>query len=654
MQAYVRAAILLALLIPVAAFAGDSSAERRQFREARMALRMGQTSRFEALAARLRDYALYPYLRYYTLRPNIARLTPREVAEFLDAYPDSILAVRLRSAWLERLAKEERWGEFLHFYRPQEDLGMRCYEIHARILAGREAGVAEEARTLWLSGSSLPKSCEAAFAWLRRRGLLDRDLVWERVRLAMAAGKPGLAQNLSLDLPAADRFWIRLWMEAHANPRRALRRPELKRADERAQEVAAHALARLAGDSPDRAYAELKRLRLPAEKPLARVWRALALAALERGRISSAKTMLDRVGPSAVDAKVQEARLRIGIRTRDFATLARWTRDEPAPDMAPLRWRYWRARALDLSGRRSAAEPLYRELARERDYYGFAAADRLGIPYRMNHRPTPLGAAEEAWLLSQPAIVRARELDLAGYPSEAREEWKHAVSQMAPARLLQAAAYAQRWGWYDQVIFALGKAKLYDDLDLRFPMAFADLVRDNGRRQGLAQALIFGVIRAESAFHVEARSSAGALGLMQLMPATARITARQAGMALSGEQAILTPATNVRLGSHYLREVLDRYRGNLAMVAAAYNAGPGRVEQWRPQNGCIDAELWVETIPFTETRHYVRNLLFYATVYEWRLGQTVTALSARLGKVPARSGSGSQLACAGHGPSIYG
>ncbi len=647
------AAILIAMLAAGGAQAGDLSAERRQFREARTALRMGQMGRFEALAARLRDYPLYPYLRYEELRPNLTRLTSREVAEFLEAYPDSILAARLRSPWLERLGREGRWGEFLSFYGPQKDIGLRCYELHARIVSGREAGVAEEARTLWLTGSSLPESCDPVFDWLKRQGLLTRDLVWERLRLAMAQGRTGLARHLSTDLPAADRPWVKLWEEAQANPARALGRPEIRRPDERAEEVAAHAIARLAAQSPDRAHAEFRRLDLSSPRLIAEVWRALALGAVEHRR-RSAGDWLDRVGTSAVDAKVQEARLRIGIETRDFATLARWTEQEAAPEMSPLRWRYWHARALELSGRRRSAEPLYRALASERDYYGFAAADRLGLAYRMNHHPTPVSAADERWLQSQPAIVRARELDLAGYPGEAREEWSHAVSQMAPSRLLLAAAYAQRWGWYDQVIAALGKAKLYDDLDLRFPMAFDDLVRANGRRQRIDPALIFAVIRAESAFHVEARSRAGALGLMQLMPATARITARHAGMTLGSERAILSPPTNVRLGSQYLREVLNRYRGNLAMVAAAYNAGPGRVEQWRPKDGCVDAERWVETIPFTETRHYVRNLVFYAGVYEWRLGEPVTTVTARLGKVPARPREGSQLACAGATPGSYG
>ncbi|MGQ0592306.1 MAG: transglycosylase SLT domain-containing protein [Gammaproteobacteria bacterium] len=650
---WIAAAALVAVLVPGAVPAGEVPAERRQFREARMALRMGQMSRFEALTARLRDYVLYPYLRYYQLRPNLARLAPHEVSAFVEAYPDSILAARLRRAWLERLAKEGRWPEFLTFYRPQEEVGMRCYEVYARIVTGRESGVAEEARTLWLTGTSQPESCEPAFAWLKRQGLLTRELVWERLRLAMAQGQPGLAQHLSSELPVADRPWGKLWLEAHVNPTRALGRPELRRNDERAREVAAHAIVRLAKRDVDRAHAELQRRQLSSPRLVAEVWRALALAAVDQDR-PSAKTWLDKVGASAADAEVQRARLRYAILARDFATLARWTEQEPAPEMTPLRWRYWRARSLELSGRRAAAEPLYRELARERDYYGFAAADRLGIPYRMNDRPTQVHAADERWLFSQPAIVRARELDLAGYPSEARAEWNHAVAKMAPSHILLAAAYAQRWGWFDQVISALGKAKLYDDLELRFPMAFNDLVRDNGRRQRLDPALVFGVIRAESAFHVEARSSAGALGLMQLMPATARSTARHAGVALGGERAILAPPTNVRLGTQYLREMLNRYRGNLAMMAAAYNAGPGRVERWRPQAGCMDAELWVETIPFRETRRYVRNLFFYATVYEWRMGRPVTTVTARLGRVPARPKGGPQLACSGTPAGVYG
>jgi soluble lytic murein transglycosylase len=633
------------VLVPLAAPAGDIQSERRQFREARAALRAGQLARYESLAARLRDYALYPYLRYDYLRPRLKSLAADEVAAFLDAYPDSVLASRLRTAWLDRLAKEGRWTEFLGFYRPQEDLGMRCYQLYARIRSGRHADIEEEARVLWLSGTSQPESCEPSFDWLARQGLLGRDLVWDRVRLAMASGRPGLARHLAGLLPAADRPWVQLWGEAHVNPARALARPELRRQDGRAQEVAAHAIERLAKRDVDRAHAELRRRRLSSPRLVAEVWRALALAAVDKDH-RSAKAWLDRVGKSAADAEVQHARLRYGISSRDFATLARWTEQEPAPETEALRWRYWHARALELSGQRRKAGPLYRALARERDYYGFAAADRLGVPYHMNHRPTPVNGADETWLFSQPAIVRARELDLAGYPVEARAEWNHAVSNMEPSRVLLAAAYAQRWGWFDQVIFALGRAELYDDLDLRFPMPFNDLVRQNGRRQGLSPALVFGVMRAESAFQVEARSSAGALGLMQLMPATARATARRVGVALGGERAILDPPINVRLGSRYLREVLDRYRGNLAMVAAAYNAGPGRVEQWRPKRDCVDTELWVETIPFRETRRYVRTILFNTTVYEWRMGQPMTTLSARLGKVPARRAGGPQLACA--------
>ncbi|MGH9283246.1 MAG: hypothetical protein ACRD0S_09975, partial [Acidimicrobiales bacterium] len=288
------------------------AAERRQFREARKALRMGQMSRFETLTARLRDYVLYPYLRYYELRPNLARLAPHEVAAFLEAYSDSILAVRLRAAWLERLAKEGRWGEFLIFYRPQEDLGMRCYELYARIVAGREAGVAEEARTLWLTGTSQPESCEPVFAWLKRQGRLTRDLVWERLRLAIAQGRSGLARHLAAELPAADRPWVRLWVGAHENPTRALARPELRQSDERAQEVAAYAIARLAKTDVDRAHAQLKRLHLSSSRLVAQGWRALALAAVDQDH-PSAKTMLDRVGPSAVDAEVQGARLRHAV-----------------------------------------------------------------------------------------------------------------------------------------------------------------------------------------------------------------------------------------------------------------------------------------------------------------------------------------------------
>lgn len=613
-------------------------AARERFREAWQAMTAGRVADAERLADGLELYPLYPYLRYEYLRRRVHRVPAEELRQFLIAHEGSLVAARLRTQWLRHLAHRRDWAAFLDAYQPQRDVKLQCTQLLARIRTGRLEGVVQDALPLWLVGESQPEECDPAFELLYASPLMDDALLWQRIRLAMANGEFRLAAWLGRKLSSDRRVWVERWRAAHVDPARALASAALGGDAPEAREIAVYALTRLARSDVDRALAlwEARRdVQAFTEEQQGEVLRAIAVAAEAREHPESVR-LLDAVPASHVDARVQHHRLRAAIRTGAWAALARWTEQDARDPAEELRWRYWRARALERIGRAEEALALYRELANERDFYGFRAADRLGVEYRMHDRPIPFGERERAAIAAYPGMARARELYALGMVYQARLEWDHEITRMPEADLPLAAAYAHHLGWYDRAILTLARAGHLDDLERRFPTPYTALVERHARAHGLDPALLYGIIKSESAFMPDARSPAGALGLMQLMPATARETAQRLGVRLDSAWRLYEPDTNIELGSAYLHQLLERFGGNLALAAAAYNAGPHRVRAWLPDGACQAAEDWIELIPFTETRRYVRRTLYHTAVYQWRLLEGVRSLEERLAAVPGR------------------
>lgn len=620
------------------AAAPDRDALREQFKQAYQAMAAGQVGKAEQLAAGLEYYPLYPYLRYEYLHRRLHRVKSEQVREFLAANEHSVVGDRLRTKWLQHLARRQRWQTFIEDYRPQSDTKLQCTHLLARIKTGATEGIAQDALRLWLVGESQPEECDPAFKLLYASPLMNAERVWQRIRLAMEAGETRLALWLAGKLPPNEQRLVRCWYDARRNPAAALRLGALREDNANTREIVAYAIKRLARRDTARAVTTWEQLRddyAYTALERAELEKALAVyAALEDDDL--APTLLDAVADELVDAEVQRARLRTAIRTGDWAALVRWTRQEAAADMNEPRWRYWRARALEETGDSESAIAIYRRLSQERDYYGFRAADRLGVGYAMSDRPLRFTEVELEALRSRAGIARALEFYALNYIYSARREWLYETADMNARQLEQAAVVAHEVGWHDRAVFALAHAESYDDLTLRFPMPFESLVMKYAKKRDLPAALIFSIMRAESAFTVDARSPAGALGLMQVMPTTGHETAKQIGYKLTSAKSLLQARPNVTLGSAYLKGMLDRFSGNIAMAAAAYNAGPHRVRSWQPEQHCLAAEDWIELVPFTETRRYVRRALFYTAIYEWRLAQRVQPLQVRLTAVPSR------------------
>jgi len=610
----------------------DREAERRRFLAAERALAAGDRTRFAALLETLENYPLYPYLVHAELESRLASARDEEVERFLERWGDTPFGARLRSRWLEQLAREERWEAFLRADRGGGGARLGCLRAQALLASGREQAAFAAIERLWLVGRSQPPECDGPFAAWQAAGRLTAELVWARIGLAMQASQLGLARYLARFLDDRDRALATFWREIHQDANALDRLPSSLAAHPRLDEVIYHGLARLAWRSPALAAERLApvagRYGLSANR-VAELEGLIGLSlALEHD--ARAYRWLERVPDRLASPSMRTWRVLIALRHGQWSrALAAIERLDPEA-RSDAQWRYWRARALERLGETERARAIYTVLAERRSYYGFLAADRLGRPYTLAHEP--LAVSEEALdaLARRPGLARARELDRLGRRLDARREWHHATVDLCAQSLASAGALAARWGWPTEAIAALGRSGRLDDVKLRFPIAYADEVRAAAEAEGLDPALVLAVARRESAFMSDARSPRGALGLMQLLPSTAREMAAARGMPLASEHELLRPATNLRLGAAYLRDLLTRLDGHPALAAAAYNAGPRRVREWRPEGTPLPADIWIDTVPFVETRRYLRAVLAYTIVYEMRLGRQPGRLATRL------------------------
>ncbi|HSC46982.1 MAG TPA: transglycosylase SLT domain-containing protein, partial [Gammaproteobacteria bacterium] len=344
-----------------------------------------------------------------------------------------------------------------------------------------------------------------------------------------------------------------------------------------------------------------------------------------------------------VDPEVQEWRTRLALRDGDW--------HEALHDMQGLgasqdsaEWRYWRARSLEAIGRKSEAAAYYIQLSRGGDYYAFLAADRAHLPYVINQQVSKPEVDVIEQLEARPGFTRARELVHADLYDEAEAEWQAATASLSTPARCQAALLAERWGWHARVIPLLAGGGCWQDLALTYPIAFEQTLVPEAKRLKLDLSWVYGLIRAESVFRPNAVSRVGARGLMQLMPGTGLDVASRLGLTLGDAQGLMDPVTNLAVGGMYLRDMLARFGGSEPLATAAYNAGPAKVEDWMPDAGALPADVWVDTIPYTETREYVHRVLGHTVIFDWRLNGKPEPLSVRLGSVAAAGADAAPVA----------
>lgn len=621
----------------------DREREREVFREGWRAAERGDHPAIMQAMSQLGDYPLTPYLQFELLRQRVDRVPTEVMTQFLARYRDWSFHSGLKRGWLRSLGERDRFDLLLAHGADSRDVSVRCHLARANIERGETDGLAARVTELWLAGRSRPDACDGAFAWWRRQGNPDADTAWRRFRLAVDADEHGLARYLRRYLPGNEREWADRWLALATQPHATLRRARQWRDLDHARIVLRWGLRRLARSdwaAVDSAWRTLSRHFSWTPDERADIAREIALfraVDLDAGAIDAIDALPDR----ARDEQILAWRARAAMAIDDWHEVLASIEAMPLREQAESRWRYWRGRALAELGRPEAMLA-YTSLSAEAHYYGFLAAGRLGQPLSLCEETLDSDDATQRRLLRDAEFERVLELFHVGLPWHARSTWRHLSRRLIDREFEQAALIAAGQGWHHLAIIALNQAGRRQAYPWRFPMAAKGDVLAEAKRYGVDPALAWGLMRAESAMQADARSPAGALGLLQLMPGTAQAVARRNGLSYGGSESLKDPAVNVSLGIAHLGELRADFDGDWVRVAAAYNAGARAVERWLDQRPDSDPDVWIETLPYYETRDYVPKVLAFATIYEWQLERRPRLLT---GQIMPGAGPADGFAC---------
>ena len=638
----------LLLLLPALALAAAKGSPLpadpdSRFLAAHDAYRRNEPVKLGQLVDSLRGSELAPWAEYWQLRLRLDQDKDEGVQDFLARYAGSFPAERLRAEWLRRLGKRQEWAVFQQEYprlvQPEQDLA--CYALQARLATQRDASALDEARPLWFSVIDLPDACTPLMERLSADGRLGDDDRWTRLRRLLEARKYGAAKLLVNDLPAAQRPTAKQLDAVADNPARHLAKlPDDFAASRPGRELALFAVERLARNDPAAAAPLWQAI---AEKFSAAdqgyAWGQLAWQAALRHRPEALDWYAKAAGTPLVEEQAAW-KVRAALRAGDWAKVGRAVAELPPTLALQPDWLYWQARALAAQGRKDQAKAIYLRIGGQPNFYSNLADEELGRPITLPPQAAPITTEELMAAAGNPGLRRALALIRLDLRTEGVKEWNWSLRGLDDRQLLAAAEMARRYDVYDRSISAADRTLAQHDYSLRYPAPFRDRVAPQARQLSLDDGWVYGLIRQESRFVMDAKSAVGAKGLMQLMPATARWVAKKIGMSDYHPGQVTDMDTNVALGVAYLKMVLDSLDNHPVLASAAYNAGPGRARRWRAERP-LEGAIYAETIPLPETRDYVKKVMCNAVYYAALFENKPQSLKARLGTVgPRGSGDG--------------
>jgi soluble lytic murein transglycosylase len=625
--------------IIVAAHAGAEA--DADFMAAKAAYERSDFRALDALAPSLVGHPLERYVRYWQIKSRIDEAPADAVESFLERYPDGPLADRLRVEWLKALARRGEFERFATSYiaLDGDDTELACDALQYRYQRDGAQALAS-AKPLWFTGASTPDACEPLFAALIARGdigLADRKT---RLRLAIARGNVRLARSIGDDLPGKERITEREFAAIDRNPQKALEKGRFDWKSPAGRELALYALDRAARKDAADAHRAWLRVRGRLSKA-DRDYGNLRIAWYAARQLDpSANAWFNEVEDIELTPEQRAWRVRAALRVRAWRDVEAAIAALPASEQQEPVWSYWRARALAARGESDKANALFAEVAQHIDYYGMLAAEALGkgpeLLAKLDRTAGPIDEAALATFGARDDVKRAVLLARFDLRVPALREWAYAVRGLDDDSLLLAAEFARRTGLYDRAIYTAERTSTRVDFAMRYLTPYRTEFAAASRDQGLDEELLYGIARQESRFVADIVSSAGAVGLMQLMPGTARWVAKQLAVADYSPSRIADVDLNTQFGAFYFRHWLDRLDGLPALAAAAYNAGPSRAQAWRPAASPMEGAIWVETIPFDETRNYVKRVLANAMLYTRALDRPYVPLTKRLGVVAPR------------------
>ncbi|MEE7532548.1 murein transglycosylase [Klebsiella huaxiensis] len=613
------------------AHADSLDEQRSRYAQIKQAWDNRQMDVVNQLMPTLTTYPLYPYLQYRQISDDLMNQPALVVTNFIASNPTLPPARSLKSRFVNELARRSDWRGLLSF-SPDKPASTeaQCNYYYAKWSVGQTQEAWDGAKELWLSGKSQPNACDQLFGAWRASGQQDPLAYLERIRLAMKAGNTSLVRVLAQQMPS-DYQTISTAVVALANdPNSVMTFARTTGATDFTRQMAAVAFASVARQDAENArlmipsLAQAQQLNEDQTQELRDIvaWRLMGNDVTEEQAIWRDDAIMRSQSTSLV-----ERRVRMALGAADRRGLNTWLARLPMEAKEKDEWRYWQADLLLERGRDDEAKDILRSLMQQRGFYPMVAAQRLGEEYtfRIDKAPANLDPA----LTSGPEMARVRELMYWNMDNTARSEWANLVTSKTKDQQAQLARYAFNQNWWDLSVQATIAGKLWDQLEERFPLAYNDLFTRYISGKDIPQSYAMAIARQESAWNPKAGSPVGARGLMQIMPGTATHTVKMFNIpGYSGTSQLLDPEMNINIGTSYLQYVYQQFGNNRIFASAAYNAGPGRVRTWRGNSGGrIDAVAFIESIPFSETRGYVKNVLSYDAYYRYFMGQKDTLMS---------------------------
>ena len=616
--------------------------QREQFIKARAQLGADDKQGFERSLTSLEQYPLYNYLVFERLQKqwNERKPTRDDVStlnEFERRSNHRSLTRRLTRTLQTRFAETEQWALFLGVSKSRLAADMPCNTLRAKYETGQLKGFDEAVLEFWVKPAEPDEVCAGVIDSIAAKHTPPVVSIWEKIYQAMEANQPDGAKTMLKYLASADRERVERWIAVQDEPQKLLLSGELKEDTVLNRRIIADLLVDWSRNDTKAAVEHWLAIRDNYTFFADRYYdthRALVMRAAYR-RLPEAQQWLTETKERDDDLELAEWRVRTALYVKDWTGVLNTLALLPVEEQEEDHWVYWSARAYEQLGSELEAQELYRELALLQSYHGFLAADRIGADYAIYNEPINPPASLLEKLRIEPALVRARELKQVGMNNESRSEWNNWISGREPEELATSAVLASEWELYDRAIYAAGRSgeEYRRAISIRFPLLYRSDVATASTEYAIEPAWIFGVMRRESAYIRDVRSSAGAIGLMQLMPGTAKYVAGLQGK--KNWRGDLTDAsTNISFGTNYLRYAMDKFDDNQVLAIAAYNAGPHRVDAWLREEP-TEADIWIDTILFTETRRYVRAVLAYAAIYDYQLSGKPQRLSTKLTMVPA-------------------
>ncbi|MCR4214449.1 murein transglycosylase [Enterobacter cloacae] len=625
------AASVCVMAVSQAVHADSLDEQRNRYAQIKQAWDNKQMDTVQALMPTLKDYPLYPYLEYRQITDDLMNQPTVTVNNFIQANPTLPPARNLQSRFVNELARREDWRGLLAFSPEKPNTTeAQCNYYYAKCATGQQEEAWAGAKELWLTGKSQPNACDSLFGAWRASGKQDPLAYLERIRLAMKAGNTRLVMALAGQMPSDYQTISTAVMSLANDPNSVLTFARSTGATDFTRQMAAVAFASVARDDVENArlmipqLVQAQQLNEEQTQELRDIvaWRLMGSDVTDE----QARWRDDAIMRSNSTSLV-ERRVRMALGTGDRKGLNTWLARLPMEAKEKDEWRYWQADLLMERGRDDEAKEILHALMQQRGFYPMVAAQRLGEEYTFRIDKAP-GNASPA-LTQGPEMARVRELMYWNMDNTARSEWANLVTSRTTDEKAQLARYAFDNHWWDLSVQATIAGKLWDHLEERFPLAYKDLFDRYTSGKDIPQSYAMAIARQESAWNPKVRSPVGASGLMQIMPGTATHTVKMFNIpGYSSPSQLLDPDTNINIGTSYLQYVYQQFGNNRIFASAAYNAGPGRVRTWLGNSaGRIDAVAFVESIPFSETRGYVKNVLAYDAYYRYFMGQKDTLMS---------------------------